>query len=94
MPYYDYKCKECDHTWEEQQSIDSRNVPRYNPCPSCGTSDNIILVMGTPSFNDPLALGISKPPAHVQDRLKQIKKAHPNAGASLKGSKFGENLSY
>ena len=40
------------------------------------------------------ALGIAKPPAHVQDRLKQIKKAHPNAGDSLKGSKFGENLSY
>ena len=94
MPYYDYKCKECDHTWEEQQSIASRNVPRYNPCPNCGTSDNIILVMGTPSFNDPLSLGIAKPPAHVQDRLKQIKKAHPNAGDSLKGSKFGENLSY
>ena len=47
-----------------------------------------------PAFNDPFSLGLAKPPAHVQDRIKQIKKANPNAGASLKGSKFGENLSY
>ena len=94
MPYYDYKCKECDHTWEEQQTVASRNVPRYNPCPSCGTSDNIIIVIGTPAFADPYGLGIAKPPAHVQDRLKQIKKAHPNAGDSLKGTRVGENLAY
>ena len=94
MPYYDYKCKSCTHIWEEQQTVDSRNVPRYNPCPECGTSDKIILVIGAPAFNDPFSLGIAKPPAHVQDRIKQIKKAHPNAGASLKGTSVGENLPY
>ncbi|HIJ11756.1 TPA: zinc ribbon domain-containing protein [Candidatus Woesearchaeota archaeon] len=46
MPIYDYKCKECSHNWEEQQSLIARNVPRYNPCPECGSSGNIIIYIG------------------------------------------------
>ena len=42
MPTYDYRCKECGHEFEEQQTIAARNVPRYNPCPECGSSGNII----------------------------------------------------
>lgn len=35
MPTYDYKCKACDHTWEEFQSI---KAPATKKCPSCGKS--------------------------------------------------------
>jgi putative FmdB family regulatory protein len=79
MPLYDYKCKTCEHTWEEQNSIESRNVPRYNPCPSCGTSDNIILLMGKPSIGDPVRMGIKRPENHVVDRIKEVQNTMPNA---------------
>ena len=35
MPTYDYKCKACEHTWEEFQSI--KAVPTKK-CPACGKS--------------------------------------------------------
>ena len=79
MPLYDYKCKTCNHTWEEQQTIESRNVPRYNPCPECGTSDNIILLIGKPSIGDVVRMGIKNPDNHVVDRLKEVQKTMPNA---------------
>ena len=88
MPYYDYKCKECDHTWEEQQSVDTRNVPRYNPCPNCRTSDNIILVIGQPAIVDSIRMGVKKPPSDVQNRLREIQKAHPN----MKQGRHGQNI--
>ncbi len=33
MPTYDYKCKACDHVWEEFQSI---KAPATTKCPGCG----------------------------------------------------------
>lgn len=33
MPTYDYKCKDCEHTWEEFQSITSKPTRK---CPECG----------------------------------------------------------
>jgi putative FmdB family regulatory protein len=35
MPTYDYKCKACDHAWEEFQSI---KAPPTKKCPACGKS--------------------------------------------------------
>ena len=72
MPFYDYKCKECGHTWDEFQTVDARNVPRYNPCPECGSSGDISLVIGKVNVGDPIQLGVKKPPRDVQERLVQI----------------------
>lgn len=33
MPVYDYKCKECEHVWEENHSM---NDPDILVCPKCG----------------------------------------------------------
>lgn len=33
MPTYDYKCKKCEHTWEEFQSIKAKPTKK---CPECG----------------------------------------------------------
>jgi len=74
MPLYDYRCNECGHIWEEQQTVNARNVPRYNPCPECGTSEDIVLVIGKVHVGDPIQLGIQKPPKDVQERLVQINK--------------------
>ncbi|RLS52593.1 MAG: zinc ribbon domain-containing protein [Planctomycetota bacterium] len=32
MPTYDYKCKKCDHVWDEFQSI---KAPPTRKCPAC-----------------------------------------------------------
>ena len=92
MPYYDYKCKTCEHTWEEQHTIDSRNVPRYNPCPECGTSDNIILLMSAPSIGDPVALGVRRPNSAFRDRLRQIENNHSKPGGQRLKSRYAENI--
>ena len=89
MPNYDYKCKECEHTWEEQQTVAGRNVPRYNPCPECGSSGNIILVISKPAFADPVNLGIKKPDSSVTSRINKIKDDYGDrAGDSLKNFKY------
>ena len=33
MPTYDYRCKSCEHTWEEFQSITAKPTKK---CPECG----------------------------------------------------------
>ena len=33
MPTYDYKCKKCEHVWDEFQSI---KAPPTKKCPACG----------------------------------------------------------
>lgn len=33
MPTYEYRCKTCDHEWEEFQSIKSKPTRK---CPDCG----------------------------------------------------------
>lgn len=35
MPTYDYKCRACDHVWEEFQSI---KAPATKKCPKCAKS--------------------------------------------------------
>jgi putative FmdB family regulatory protein len=35
MPTYDYRCKKCQHAWEEFQSI---KAPPSKKCPECGKS--------------------------------------------------------
>ena len=56
MPFYDYKCNECGHTWDDFQTISARNVPRYEPCPKCGSSGDISLVIGKVNVGDPIQL--------------------------------------
>ena len=90
MPTYDYKCKECDYTWEEQQRVAARNVPRYNPCPECKSSGDIVMLFGTPAFSDPVKLGIRKPDKDVVERINTIKKDYGSrAGDSLKNFRWG-----
>jgi putative FmdB family regulatory protein len=84
MPFYDYRCNECGHTWDEFQSINARNVPRYEPCPECGSSGDINLIIGKVNLGDPIQLGIQKPPKDVQERLAQINR---NAGGD--GGRYG-----
>ena len=72
MPIYSYKCKGCEHEFEQQQTIAARNVPRYEPCPECGSSDDIIMTIKKINVGDSIRMGITKPPIEFRERLKQI----------------------
>jgi putative FmdB family regulatory protein len=35
MPFYDYSCSSCNHTFEKKFSISERKIPESEPCPEC-----------------------------------------------------------
>lgn len=43
MPTYDYRCKSCDHQFEEFQSIKADPLVK---CPSCGKNQLVRLISG------------------------------------------------
>lgn len=73
MPNYDYRCTECDHTFEQQLTIARRDEPVSVPCPKCGAPVERYL---------PSTSGLSysgsdkKPPEAFKDVLRRMKKAH------------------
>ena len=88
MPVYSYKCKECDHEFEEEHKVDARNVPRYNPCPNCGTSDKIILTIKKINVGDSIAMGRTKPPIEFRERLKQIEDTYSKPAGQKLNSRY------
>ncbi len=79
MPTYDYKCEECENTFEETLMVVDRGVPVEEPCIHCG--GKVKQVIGVPLFAyDNIKTRHSHKPKEVNqlnDRLKEIKKKHP-----------------
>ena len=88
MPTYDYKCEKCDHTFEQSLKIADRGVPTESPCeeqlhraaPICGGEVKQIIVKATGFAYDNIRTKHSKmkEPSWFKDRMKDIKKNHPN----------------
>lgn len=51
MPFYDYKCSKCNHTFTEFKKIDNRLVPCDAPCPHCKEEKCVDFSIGAPAFN-------------------------------------------
>lgn len=80
MPYYNYKCSECDHAWEELRKISEMNTPVEQPCPECKVSGKIEkLLSGAPMMGDPLRLGRMKTSDGFKDVLKKIHERTPGS---------------
>ena len=92
MPFYDYTCDFCGYQFEKSLPIVKRHDPRSWTCPECHEPECFILQIGTPSFADPVSLSVRRPPAHVEDRLKQIAKDNPNTPMGSGDRKFGHNI--
>ncbi|MDP7368033.1 MAG: zinc ribbon domain-containing protein [Candidatus Pacebacteria bacterium] len=75
MPYYDYHCMACSHTFEMNMRISERKKPTEEPCPECSKSE-IIQQLATPYHGDPWHFAGKKPDEGFKDRLKEIKKSH------------------
>ena len=90
MPTYNYKCKKCEHEFEEMLSISRRKEPTEVPCerqlhraaPICGGEIKMKAV--APGIGDPLKLGLIKPDGRYVEKLKEIKKNHPLGTVSAK----------
>ena len=41
MPYYDYRCDKCQHTFEEFLPMKSRKKPEKKNCPACGEAKSV-----------------------------------------------------
>jgi putative FmdB family regulatory protein len=47
MPIYEYKCNECEHTFDDYLSVSDRDKPLKQPCPECGVKAVSKLVSAT-----------------------------------------------
>ena len=41
MPFYDYKCAKCEHTFEEFLPLKDRKKPERKKCPACGEKGSV-----------------------------------------------------
>ncbi len=78
MPNYDYRCKECEHTFEEFLRMADRNKPCRKPCPKCGKTKCIEQYLpSSPALCDPVRIGVRKPDSGFKEVISKIKRAHP-----------------
>ena len=84
MPFYDYKCAGCGHTFEEMLRVADLEKPTKKKCPSCGKK-KVEVVIGSPSIVDPVRIGTVKPDKGWQEVMAKIKQAHPRH--NMKGSR-------
>lgn len=78
MPFYDYECNNCEHKWEEMQSMTNIDIPIAQPCPQCGVQNCIIRICHSPPIGDPVRLGIIKPDSGMREVLKKIQNNNPH----------------
>lgn len=55
MPFYDFKCNECDNVWEEMTTYDKTNVYPKIICPNCESSNKVKLMPENFSIGGPTA---------------------------------------
>ena len=77
MPYYEFECEKCSHTFEEFQRISNINVPLEQPCPSCKKVGYIQRLISGAEICDPVSLGVRKVPKGYNEVVKNIQKNHP-----------------
>lgn len=78
MPFYDYRCKECEHTFEEFFRMAERSKPCKQPCPKCGKKKCVEqYIASAPAVCDPVRVGVRKPDSGFREVISKIKKAHP-----------------
>lgn len=79
MPYYNYECQSCNHTFELLLKISEKDKPLQENCEICGRME-IIKICDSPMICDPVRIGVIKPPKDVTKRIEKIKN-----DAELKG---------
>lgn len=78
MPFYDYRCSKCEHTFEEFHKCDDHDKPCKKPCPKCKAKKSVQqVILQAPAACDPLRVGSIKPDSGFREVISKIKQAHP-----------------
>lgn len=77
MPFYDYHCTSCGHTFEKNMKMQDCDLPTTFPCPEC-QSNTISKTITSAGICDPVFIGVKKVPSDFQKYvLGRIKQHHP-----------------
>lgn len=75
MPTYDYRCTQCEHTFERVLKIAEMNFPVCKPCPECGDDTVEKYITGNGGFNADV---LPKIDGGFSEVIEKIKAAHPH----------------
>jgi len=79
MPFYQYRCQQCNTEFEKRLPITDHSLPTKDPCPNCNTY-NIEQYVSAVNIGDPVRLGIHKADsAFRREVLGKIKKGNPGS---------------
>lgn len=84
MPYYQYQCQACKHSWEQFQKIDNRDLPLTEGCPDCKSTGEVSRGVSAPRLADPYRTGgtqSSKLPGDMKEIFQRI--GESNYGSEL-----------
>ena len=87
MPTYDYECKKCGYSFEEDLKIADRKIPTEERCrfPTCGGEVKQIIVKASGFAYDNIRTKHStkKVPGWYSDKIKDLKKSKRFPGNTL-----------
>ncbi len=83
---YEYKCGECDHQFTMVLSMNKRNNPLKELCPSCGKiSIHRVYSIGGTMDGEIFKADKRMEQSGVQSALERIRDNHPNSNMKWKG---------
>lgn len=77
MPTYDYRCKDCENTFERFTKVAEMNDPQT--CPKCSGTNSEKFIGGAPGLTDSFSLGRIKPDSDFRARMAEIHKNTPGS---------------
>lgn len=72
MPFYDYECQSCKHLFHEILKIADRKEPENSPCPKCGETTVMQVILTAPAVADPVRIGVTKQDSGFKEVLAGI----------------------
>ena len=77
MPIYNYQCKSCKTEFEKMKPMSDRAW--IDPCPSCGESDCVEIIIKSPRIVTGVGNLHSKIDSDFRDNLNRMKKFWKNS---------------
>jgi putative FmdB family regulatory protein len=75
MPFYDYKCLECQEKFELLLPIAKRKKPEKDPCPSCGVKRVKQVIESSPNVGVDLGKDIHKTSGAFKEVMQRVAEA-------------------
>lgn len=72
MPFYDYKCNDCNAEFKKTLKIADRNIPETEPCPSCNKEGVVFMKIGAPVLSDSIRMGLKKNDGGFKEVIQKI----------------------